>query len=77
MGLTFDSINDRAREFIEAQHMLFVGTAPSGDDGHVNLSPKGCDTLRVLGPNRIAYLDLTGYRAEANTCSIDGIPSLG
>ena len=28
--------------------MFFVATAPSGPDGHVNLSPKGHDTFRVL-----------------------------
>ena len=39
-------------------------TAPSGDDGHVNLSPKGYDTLRVLGADRVAYLDLTGSGVE-------------
>ncbi len=64
MGLTFDSIDERARAFIEDQHVFFVATAPSGDEGHVNLSPKGYDTLRVLGPHRIAYLDLTGSGAE-------------
>lgn len=64
MGLSFDSIDERARAFIEDQHLFFVGTAPSGEDGHVNLSPKGYDTLRVLGPNRIAYLDLTGSGSE-------------
>ena len=44
--------------------MFFVATAPAGDDGHVNLSPKGYDTLRVLGPRRVAYLDLTGSGVE-------------
>ena len=46
------------------QPVFFVATAPSGPDGHVNLSPKGYDTLRVLGPNRVAYLDLTGSGVE-------------
>lgn len=64
MGLSFDSIDERARAFIEDQHLFFVATAPSGDEGHVNLSPKGYDTLRVMGPNRIGYLDLTGSGAE-------------
>ena len=32
--------------------------------GHVNLSPKGLDSLRILGPNRVAYLDLTGSGVE-------------
>ena len=44
--------------------MFFVATAPMISDGHVNLSPKGYDTLRVLGPNRVAYLDLTGSGVE-------------
>lgn len=44
--------------------MFFVATAPMIGDGHVNLSPKGYDTLRVLGPNHVAYLDLTGSGVE-------------
>ncbi len=52
------------RSFIEAQHVFFVGTAPAGADGHVNLSPKGYDCFRILGDNRVAYLDLTGSGAE-------------
>ncbi|MET0804462.1 MAG: pyridoxamine 5'-phosphate oxidase family protein, partial [Acidimicrobiales bacterium] len=51
-------------EWIGEQHVFFVATAPSGDDGHVNLSPKGLDGLRVLGPRTVAYLDLTGSGAE-------------
>jgi hypothetical protein len=44
--------------------MFFVATAPSGGEGHVNLSPKGYDTLRILDANRVAYLDLTGSGVE-------------
>jgi hypothetical protein len=44
--------------------MFFVATAPRDDAGHVNVSPKGLDTFRVLGPNRVAYLDLTGSGVE-------------
>ena len=43
--------------------MFFVATAPR-ESGHVNLSPKGLDTLRILGPTRAAYLDLTGSGVE-------------
>ncbi len=63
MGRAFDSINDQMREFIERQHVFFVASAPS-EGGHVNLSPKGLDSFRVLGPNKVAYLDLTGSGAE-------------
>jgi hypothetical protein len=50
--------------WIRAQPMFFVATAPSGDDGHVNVSPKGLAGLAVLGPSRCAYLDLTGSGVE-------------
>jgi hypothetical protein len=58
-----DSIDSTLRTFIEAQHMFFVATAPAAA-GHINLSPKGLDTLRVLGPKEIAYLDHVGSGAE-------------
>ena len=44
--------------------MFFVATAPGGNAGHVNLSPKGLDTLRIMSPNRATYLDLTGSGVE-------------
>jgi hypothetical protein len=65
MGKIYSSIDGRLREFIDAQPMFFVATAPSGSDGHVNLSPKGgAGTLVVLDPLRVAYLDYTGSGAE-------------
>ena len=66
MAKFFDSIDGDHRAFIEAQHMFFVASAPLSADGHVNLSPKGQDCLRVLGPNRVAYLDLTGSGNETS-----------
>jgi Pyridoxamine 5'-phosphate oxidase len=45
--------------------MFFVATAPSGDGGHVNLSPKGGKGLfRVTGPLGFAYVDLMGSGIE-------------
>ncbi len=58
----YPQINDRIRAFIEKQRMFFVATA--GHSGRVNLSPKGMDTLRVLGANRVAWLNLTGSGNE-------------
>jgi hypothetical protein len=52
------------RRIVEAQHVFFVATAPSGDGGHVNVSPKGMDAFRVLDERTVAYLDLTGSGAE-------------
>jgi hypothetical protein len=65
MAKVYESIDNRLREFIEAQPVYFVATAPSGDSGHVNLSPKGMSgTLAVLDPHRVAYLDYFGSGAE-------------
>lgn len=64
MGTVASSISPALAEWISRQHVFFVGTAPTGDDGHVNVSPKGLDTFRVVGANRVAYLDLTGSGVE-------------
>src|SRR3954470_16296381 len=64
MGKILDSIDDDTRAFVVRQHIFFVATAPSGREGHVNLSPKGHDSLRVLGPKRIAYVDFPGSGIE-------------
>jgi hypothetical protein len=65
MGKVFDEIDERLKRWIAAQSMFFVGTAPLDPDGHVNVSPKGpIESLRVLGPRAVAYLDHVGSGAE-------------
>ena len=64
MGKVLDTITPDLRRWIERQPMFFVATAPSGDGGHVNLSPKGLDSFRILDERTAAYLDLTGSGAE-------------
>jgi hypothetical protein len=65
MAKLFERIEPALREFIERQPMFFVGTAPSGADGHVNVSPKGGKGLfRVTGPHGFAYVDLMGSGIE-------------
>ncbi len=64
MGKTYDHITDKLAQFIQAQHMFFVATAPLSGAGHVNVSPKGLDTFKILGPNQVAYLDLGGSGIE-------------
>lgn len=64
MAKIFSEIDERLSRFIEAQHMFFVASAPSGSEGHVNLSPKGLDSFRILSPTRVAYLDFVGSGAE-------------
>jgi hypothetical protein len=65
MGQVYDQIDDRIRDFLLAQKVFFVATAPSALDGHVNVSPKGLsDSFAVLGPMRVAYLEYGGSGIE-------------
>lgn len=88
MGKTYDSIDEPLRTFLAAQRVFFVGTAPAGDAGHINVSPKGLDSFRILGPRRVAYLDFVGSGAETIAhvrengrivclfCAFDGPPKI-
>ncbi|MGN6333571.1 MAG: pyridoxamine 5'-phosphate oxidase family protein [Motilibacteraceae bacterium] len=89
MGKVLERIDDRLREFLLAQHVFFVGTAPADVDGHVNVSPKGHgDTFAVLDERTVAWLDLTGSGAESlahirengrvvvMACAFDGPPQV-
>jgi hypothetical protein len=64
MGSIFPELNERLREFIAQQRMFFVASAPLAADGRINISPKGLDCLRILGPTTVAYVDLTGSGIE-------------
>ncbi len=64
MARARDRITDDIAAFISKQHVFFVATAPSGSDGHVNLSPKGLDTFKVVDEHTVAYMDLTGSGVE-------------
>ncbi|MGM1061164.1 pyridoxamine 5'-phosphate oxidase family protein [Saccharothrix sp. Mg75] len=89
MGKTYDRIEGRLREFIEAQPVFFTASAPLAADGHVNVSPKGrAGTWRVLDEHRVAYLDFGGSHAETIShlrengritlmwCAFDGPPNI-
>lgn len=88
MGSVASVLDDRLRAFVAAQKMFFVATAPSGDGGHVNCSPKGLDSFRVLDPATVAYLDFVGSGVETIAhlrdngricvmfCAFDGPPKI-
>src|SRR3954470_21283445 len=89
MGKVFDAIDDKLAAWIGRQHMFFVGTAPSDDGGHVNVSPKGpIESLRILDPHTVAYLDVIGSGTETIAhlrenarivvmlCAFDGPPRI-
>ena len=62
MAKRLSEISPQLQAFIERQPVYFVGTA--APEGRVNVSPKGMDSLRVLGPNRVAWLNVTGSGNE-------------
>ncbi|MFK7743439.1 MAG: pyridoxamine 5'-phosphate oxidase family protein [Roseobacter sp.] len=62
MATQYEALNDPLTRFIQAQHIFFCGTA--GPSGRVNVSPKGMDSLRVLGANRVIWRNLTGSGNE-------------
>src|SRR5256885_1548491 len=66
MGKVMEEISGELAEFIRAQRVFFVATAPLSQNGHVNLSPKGLDTFRILSPKRVAYADMTGSGNETS-----------
>ena len=84
----FTEIDAAIRTFIEAQKIFFVATSPLSGEGHINLSPKGLDSFRILTPASVAYLDLTGSGAETIAhlrengritlmmCAFEGAPNI-
>ncbi len=62
MGQKFDNLNQGHIDFINKQHIFFIGSA--GREGFVNVSPKGMNTLKVLSPNRVIWLNHTGSGNE-------------
>jgi hypothetical protein len=88
MSKLFDCITDELQNFIAAQHLFFVGSAPLSPTGNVNLSPKGLGCFRVLSPKQVGYLDLTGSGNETSAhlqengritfmfCAFDEPPSI-
>ena len=64
MAQTFEKIPEEFVEWIEGQPVFFVATAPADPATHVNVSPRGLDTFRVIDANRVAWLDLTGSGVE-------------
>jgi hypothetical protein len=83
-----ENISPDLAEWIAAQKIFFVGSAPLAADGHINVSPKGGEAFRVLGPLEAAYLDYTGSGAETAAhvrengrivlmfCAVDGPPKI-
>jgi hypothetical protein len=88
MGKFNDSITEAHLDFIRNQHMFFVATAPLNPEGRINLSPKGLDSFRVLGENKVGYMDVIGSGSETSAhiiengrisfmfCSFDETPKI-
>ncbi|MEM1191253.1 MAG: pyridoxamine 5'-phosphate oxidase family protein [Pseudomonadota bacterium] len=62
MATQYPEVSQKLQAFIEKQHLFFVATAAA--DGRINISPKGMDSLRVLSPTRVLWLNVTGSGNE-------------
>lgn len=88
MGKFYPKIEEAHRAFVDKQHLFFVATAPSSTEGHVNLSPKGVDSFRILSDTEVGYMDLIGSGNETSAhtlengritfmfCSFDKTPNI-
>ena len=86
MAKFYDKLTARLQKFIEHQKIFFVATAP--EEGRINLSPKGMDSLRVVDENRVLWLNVTGSGNETAAhllynpritlmmCSFEGAPNI-
>jgi len=71
MGKFHESILPAHQEFIKKQHLFFVCTAPLDASGHINISPKGLDTFRVLSDKKVAYMDFIGSGNETSAHTLE------
>ena len=66
MSKIYPEINEKLTAFIERQKMFFVATAPLTGSGHVNVSPKGYDSFKIIDSKTVAYLDYGGSGIETH-----------
>ncbi len=64
MAKVYPGIPDELAAWIRTQPVFFIASAPLSPQGHVNVSPRGYDSLRIVDPNQVAFLDLTGSGNE-------------
>jgi hypothetical protein len=88
MGKIFDQLSPELQKWIKKQKMFFVATAPLSADQHINCSPKGLDSFRILDAHTVAYQDMTGSGIETIAhirenkrivlmfCAFDGPPKI-
>jgi len=64
MAQQLDEISNKLTQFINDQKIFFVATAT--ENGRINLSPKGMDSLSVMDKNRVIWLNVTGSGNETS-----------
>ncbi|MGW9685672.1 pyridoxamine 5'-phosphate oxidase family protein [Flagellimonas sp. 2504JD1-5] len=86
MARKLDKLNQPLIDFIQQQRIFFVATAM--EEGSINLSPKGLDSLRIINENKVVWLNLTGSGNETAAhlghndritimfCAFDGDPMI-
>ncbi|MER2605438.1 MAG: pyridoxamine 5'-phosphate oxidase family protein [Siculibacillus sp.] len=86
MAQPFPGLDRSHREFIERQKIFFAASA--APQGRVNVSPRGTEHFRIMSPNAVMWLDLTGSSNETAAhllvdgrmtvmfCAFDGAPRI-
>lgn len=64
MAKTYPALTPELQTWIAQQPLFFLASAPLQRDGHINLSPRGLDSLRITGEQELVILDLTGSGNE-------------
>src|SRR4051812_26631942 len=88
MGKIHEHITPELSDWIAKQKIFFVSTAPLSSEGHINCSPKGLDSFRIVDEHSVVYQDLTGSGVETIAhiqengrililfCAFDGPPKI-
>ncbi len=88
MGKIHEYITPEIISWIEQQKIFFVSSAPLSANGHINCSPKGLDSFRIVDEHTVVYQDLTGSGIETIAhlkensrilimfCAFDGPPKI-
>jgi len=70
----YEAITPGLADWIMAQPVFFNATAPQTTAGHINLSPRGLDSFRIINPNQVIILDYTGSGNETAAHLLDNSP---
>lgn len=73
MAQAFECLSKKHIVFLEAQPCFFMAKVAA--DGRVKVSPKGLESLRIISPTRVMWLNITGS-GNGNAAHIHELPRM-